>query len=267
MLQAVTIALSLALLGALGGSPAAAAEPEGDVRFDASSADDQTRSTAAAGAFLPFSQAALVEGQRAYAFGLGGYDTARETGTFEASTEVRVWGPLALRAGAVYTSASQTLRPTVGGRVQALRQGRHGVDGAIGVFYRPEGLTEPEGEIETVVSVGRRLGATYLLGNLAYGQDPEGNERDGEVRAAALHAAGSRVLAGVDGRLRFDLGSSAAKLAMHHEATLDALVGPSAAVFVGPLALLAHAGGSAVRFQGAGIRYGVFAIVGAATAF
>jgi hypothetical protein len=111
------------------------------------------------------------------------------------------------------------------------------------------------------------VGATYVLGNVAYGQDPDGNERDGELRFAAVRAAGTRVLAGLDSRLRLDLGSSAAKLALHREATLDVLVGPSAAVFVGPVALLAHAGGSAVRFQGANVQYGVFAMAGAGTAF
>jgi hypothetical protein len=226
-----------------------------------------TRATAGTGSFLSFSLAADVESSRAYAVGLGGYDTARNAGTFEASTEARLWGPLALRAGAVYSNEMRSLRPSVGARVQALRESRHGVDGAVGVLYRPEGLTEPEGEVETVLSVGRHAGAAYLLGNLVYGQDPEGNERDGEVRLAVLGPAGGRTLLGLDGRFRFDLGSQAAKLALHHEATLDVLVGPSATIFAGPIALLAHGGPSVVRFAGAPAQYGAFVMAGAGAAF
>ena len=40
-------------------------------------------------------------------------------------------------------------------------------------MYRAEGFNEPEGEIETVLSVGRRVGRTMLIGNVAYGQDPK----------------------------------------------------------------------------------------------
>jgi hypothetical protein len=138
---------------------------------------EKTQSAAADGAFLPFSQVASFENQRAWVTGLTGYDSARHTGTFEGSTEVRLWGPISLRGGAVYTNGNQTLRPSFGARAQALHEDRHGVAGAIGVFYKPEGLTEPEGEIETVLSIGRHAGRTYFLGNLLYGQDPEGNER------------------------------------------------------------------------------------------
>src|SRR5256885_842110 len=80
-----------------------------------------------------------------------------------------------------------------------------------GISYRPEGLTEAEGEIEGVVSFGRHAGATYLLANLLYGQDPDGHERDGEVRAAALRPVGRSFVIGVDGRMRVDLGSDRAK--------------------------------------------------------
>src|SRR5262249_15612237 len=89
----------------------------------------------------------------------------------------------------------------------------------------------------------------YLLGNLLYGQDPEGNERDGEVRLAALRPVHSRFLVGVDGRLRFDLGSNAAKLAAHNEPTLDAMLGPSATAVVGPIAVSLQGGASALRLR------------------
>jgi hypothetical protein len=227
-------------------------------------APNPTAQTAADGSFLPFTQAAAVDHQRAYAVGFGGYDTARHTGTFEAAAEVRLWGPIAIRGGAVYTNGDRVLRPSFGGRAQLLHEARHGVDGAVGVFYRPEGLTEPEGEIESVLSLGTHAGRTYLLGNLLYGQDPEGSERDGELRLAALRPIRSRFLVGLDGRLRFDLGSDPAKLAQHNEPTLDAALGPSVTALLGPIAVSLQGGGSAVRLP-ANTAYGVFAGIGIGT--
>jgi len=223
----------------------------------------RTASVATTGAFQSLSQPAVVDQWRGIALGLAGYDSARGTGTFEALGEVRLWGPIAIRGGAVYVASQDRLRPSVGARLQALREGRHGIDGGFGVFYRPEGLTEPEGEIEGVVSVGKHVGQTYLLGNLLYGQDPEGNERDGEVRFAALRTVGasSRLVVGLDSRVRFDLGSDPAKLAAHQEATFDALLGPSATALVGPVALSLQAGGSMVH-RAQSSSYGAFVLTG-----
>jgi hypothetical protein len=223
----------------------------------------RVEATAARGSFLPLTHAASLDGQSAIATASGGYDGGRRAALFEATAEVRLWGPLAVRGGAVYTGDDRTLRPSFGARVQALHEGRHGIDGAVGVFYRPEGLTEPEGELEAVVSAGAHLGATYLLGNLVYGQDPEGRERDGELRLAGLRPVTSRLLLGFDGRLRFDLGSDKPG---RSGPTLDALVGPAASFLVGPVVLLAHAGASALRVHAAGT-YGVFVLGGLGTAF
>ena len=142
------------------------------------------------GALLPSTLSPRVGATAALAFGFAGYDGARSAPIGSATAEVRVWGPFALRGGAEYSSVRKEARPTIGGRVQLLRQERHGVDGSLSVFYRPEGFTEPEGEIETFVSLGRRFDRISVLGNLVYGQDPEGNERDGEVRFASLYAVG-----------------------------------------------------------------------------
>jgi hypothetical protein len=239
-----------------------AADRDQDV--PASTALGSTAQATAAGCFLPFAQPAFVA-QRAFASGIAGYDSARKTGTFEATAEARLWGPIAVRGSAVYTNTDHLMRPSFGARAQALREERHGIDGAFGVFYRPEGLTEPEGEIESVLSVGRHAGQTYLLGNLLYGQDPEGSERDGELHLAALRPIRSRFVVGFDGRLRFDLGSNAAKLAEHHEATLDAMLGPSATAFAGPVALFVNGGAAAVRLQQQ-TSYGAFVMLGIGTA-
>ena len=256
----LTAALSLAPVAARAAAPESA--DDGEV----GAPRDRLADSANGAAFAFLAQSAQVDRQRALAVGFGGYDGARRSGLFESAAEVTRFGPFAVRAGAVYSSSSERLRPSVGGKVQLLRSARHGVDGTVGVFYRPEGLTEPEREIERLAALGGAIGRTYLTGNLFYGQDPEGRERDGEVRLSALRSVTTRVLLGIDGRCRFDLGSDPATLAAHGEPTFDALVGPSANVLVGPVALLAEAGASVRRLGGA-TAFGPFAIAGVGTVF
>ena len=235
-----------------------------------STADDtvaaHTRTSAGNGALLMLAQSPTLRAQQGTAFGLAGYDSAAGTALFEAITEVHIWGPFSVRGGAVYTNSGQRLRPTVGARAQVLNAAAHGVDGAVGVFYRPEGLTEPEGEIEGVASIGRRVGAAYLIGNLAYGQDPEGNERDAEVRVAGIVPVGERLVLGLDSRVRVDLGSSSARLATTGEPAFDLLAGLASSIFVGPVAILVQAGPSARKVAGVS-SYGVFAMAGVGAAF
>jgi hypothetical protein len=239
-----------------------AAGAQGD-RDGVSARPAVTQTSAGAGAFLPFTLSAAIDKQAAVGSAVGGYDGGRQAGVFEAAAEVRVFGPVALRGGAVYSSAGDRLRPSLGARVQALRESRHGVDSAIGVFYRPEGLTELEGEIETVLSVGAHLGLTYLTGNLVYGQDPEARERDGELRLAALRPVGERLFLGGDARARFDLGSQAGK----REPRLDAVIGPVASLVAGPLALTAQAGASALKLEGTPTRIGALVLGGLGASF
>jgi len=244
-------------------APAARAQ---DAAEPAAASAHTTARAAAQGSLLSFAQGAAATPQAAHAVCTGGYDSARRSGMAEANAEVQVWGPLSVRGGAVYGAADGTLRPTFGLRVQLLREARHGVDASAGVFYRPEGLTEAEGEIESVLAAGTHVGRTYLLANLLYGQDPDAHERDGELRLAAVRPVAERLLLGRDSRLRFDLGSDGAKLAAHKEATLDALAGPAATLLVGPVALLAQGGASALRLQGQ-TRYGAFVLGGVGAAF
>jgi hypothetical protein len=243
-------------------APWSSARADGDGVTADEVAPPSVARSAGTGALLPFSNGATLDGQRAVGAAFGGYDSARASGLFEAATEVRLWQGLSLRGGAVYTGGTSRLRPSFGARYQLLSEGRHGLDGSLGVFYRPEGLTEPEGEVETVLSAGSHLGRTYLLGNLVYGQDADANERDGEVRMALLSPVGSRLFLGMDGRVRFDLGSKATKL----EAKLDAVAGPVATLVAGPVALTVQAGASALRLKD-GTRYGAVVLGGAGSSF
>ena len=200
------------------------------------------------GTLLPSTLAARVGEQSGLALGFGGYDGARAAPIASATAEVRVWGPFALRGSVDYSNVRKEGRPSIGGRVQLLRQERHGVDGSFSVFYRPEGFTEPEGEIESFISLGRRFDRISVLGNLVYGQDPEGNERDGELRLASLYSTG-RWAFGLDSRLRFALGTQRSASAMA-EPKFDLLAGPVVAATVGPVAFFGQAGQSALKLGG-----------------
>jgi hypothetical protein len=217
-----------------------------------------------AGAILPSTLAAQIGATAGLAVGFAGYDGARSVPIMSAIGEVRVWGPFALRGGVEYSDVRKVARPTIGGRAQFLRQDRHGLDGSISVFYRPEGFNEPEGEIESFVSVGRRFDRISILGNLVYGQDPEGNERDGEVRLASLYAIG-RWTVGVDSRLRFAIGTQKSAMAMT-EPKLDVLAGPIAAATVGPVALFAQAGPSVLKVAGS-TSVGIAGLAGVGSVF
>jgi hypothetical protein len=75
------------------------------------------------------------------------------------------------------------------------------------INYRPEGLVEPEGEVELAATATRNVGAGRLTASLTYGRDSEGNERDGETLAAYSHAVDDFVAAGVTARGRVSLGT------------------------------------------------------------
>jgi len=251
-------------LGASATARAQAPAPEAEAEV-ATTPPPQITTAVRDGAVLPSTLSPRVGANAALAFGFAGYDGARSAPIGSATAEVRVWGPFALRGGAEYSTVRKEPRPTIGGRVQLLRQERHGVDGSLSVFYRPEGFTEPEGEIETFVSLGRRFDRITVLGNLVYGQDPEGNERDGEVRFASLYAAG-RWTFGVDSRLRFAIGTQKSAMAQA-EPKFDLLAGPIAAATVGPVALFAQAGPSVLKLAGSSTSAGVAALGGLGSVF
>ena len=240
------------ILGASAQALAQAEAPESDV---VTTPPPEITTAVRDGALLPSTLSPRVGANAALAFGFAGYDGARSAPLGGATAEVRVWGP---------SSARREARPTIGGRVQLLRQERHGVDGSLSVFYRPEGFTEPEGEIETFVSLGRRFDRISVLGNLVYGQDPEGNERDGELRFASLYAAG-RWSFGVDSRLRFALGAQKSAMAQA-EPKFDLMAGPIATAAVGPVAFFAQAGPSVLKVTGS-TSAGVAALGGVGSVF
>jgi hypothetical protein len=266
----LTLAATAGALAFAHATPAAGQTPapvaESDAPETAPLGPSAVARAGASGQFLPLTYAPTVGETSAVASGYAGWDGALGA-VMESHAEVRVWGPVALRGAAELGDTSRRVRPSIGARAQLLSQARHGVDGAVSVTYRAEGFTEAEGEIETLVALGRRIGRTMLIANLAYGQDPDGNERDGELRAAAFARIAPRLHLGLDGRWRFDLGSSADKLRANNEPTTDLDAGPVVMLTLGPVALTAETGASLVRRIGGDTRLGVVALGGLGTSF
>jgi hypothetical protein len=254
---------ALVTLGAAPSARAAEGEPEAPPLPTARAQDNVE-----AGLFLASTVAAKVGVAPAVASVLSGYDSARSSATFTATTDVHLWGPIALRVGATYspqTPSERDLQPQVGLRVQILDQQKHGIDAAAGVMLKRERYSQDGGELVALAMLGRRLGRLGLFANAAYGQDPEGDDRDGFVSLAALYAVNPHLQLGLDGRLRFDLDSTDTRRAARRESNLDLMVGPTATVPLGSLALMAQVGYSAIKLGD--LRSGVLALGGLGWAF
>jgi hypothetical protein len=248
--------------GALLCLPAAAWAQQADAELERAPSIQQA---AGSGALSPLVLSPAIVPDRALVLGTGGYDTARQGALFDSVAEVRVWGPIALRAGVTYSDDTRRMRPSVGARVQLLRQGAHGVDGTLTSAFKTEGFNEVEGEIETTFAVGRRFDRLYVLGNVAYGQDPEGNERDGELRASLLRLQGRGVW-GLEARGRTAIGPQHGTNSAVEPRT-DAVGGLVGELSLGSFALYGEVGPSAFKLAGADVRWGVASWAGVATIF
>jgi hypothetical protein len=219
------------------------------------------------GELLPQSLSGRVGAEAMVVRAYGGYDSAAKEGVFETTAEVRLYGPLAIRGGVVKTSDSDELKPEVGMRVQFLNQAAHGVDASFGVFYKPEGFDEPDGEIEAVLAASHSFGDVTALVNLAAGKDMDKDDADAEVRIALLYRLNRAAQIGFDSRLRFSLtdDDDTSPSSEEVEPTLDFVAGPIGSYVIGPIALLGQVGVSVVKVGDT--RSGVIAVAGLATTF
>jgi hypothetical protein len=199
------------------------------------------RAPAADDAFTPGLARAAAQG-RGITTGIVSWNGASKTTSVDLNGEVQLFGPvrLVLRVDNVFDQA----RPGIGAAVQWLDERKHGVSSSAYFSYKAEGFTEPEGELEGLVSFGKQLGAVHGTLNLAYGQDPEGNERDGEA-ALGLHIEPLHGLfTGVIGRYRDALGSNGDKAT---GILRDALGGLSATYVIGSFGITGTAGIAGIK--------------------
>lgn len=177
-------------------------------------------------------------------------DRASETTVLDLSGEIQVWGPfrLVLRVDNV-TGDNGEARPGIGAAWQMLEESKHGVAGSAYFQYKAEGFTEGEGELEALVAFGKQLGPVHGTLNLAYGQDPEAVERDGEIALGAHIEPIPGLFTGVVGRFRDALGSDGDK---GTGVLRDALGAVSATYAIGRFGVTALAGVGGVKTVASG---------------
>jgi hypothetical protein len=259
--------ISASALALLSVSGLASAQQITEQETTSSSWSAAAKQAADDGAFLPLALAPTVGPQTARALALGGYNGAEHAAAMRSFAEARAYGPFALQVGVRLNELGKEVGPSLGVRAQLLAQDRHGVNGGVALFYKAEGFDEPEGEVELVLSLSRRYQRWLFVGSVAYGQDPEGHERDAEVALATLYQLTDQLHWGLDSRARFDLGSQRAKLQASREPRFDLDAGPVVMWLLGPVALSAHAGAAVIRFDGEPTQAGLLALAGLGTAF
>jgi hypothetical protein len=173
----------------------------------------------------------------------GGYDQAARRPIADVHADVRVWRWVRVLAGAERGAGEEgALRPTLG--VAAVLADRETWGAAASVAYRPEGFTEPEGEIELKLTGARRIAGLTLSAMIAYGQDPEARERDGEQGLAVTAPVSRSWWLGVGERARASLAAPEPGVP-----AWDVAGGPVVATEVGPVLVTAMIGASAVSLD------------------
>ena len=206
---------------------------------------ETARSLAASATFTPGILRATSAGTGFVAVA-SDFDGARDAVRVAALGEVNlVWR---LRAVVrVLDVVSDKPRPGIGAGIRWL-------DGDITstayLMVKTEGFTEPEGELEALLSFERAFGAVRASANIAYGQDPEGNERDGEIALVAHVEPRTGLFVGATARYRDSLGST-------KEAVIrDGFIGPTSTLALGAIAVSVSAGVAMAQTQMTGRRFG-----------
>jgi hypothetical protein len=215
---------------------------EGTAVSGAPGEDHVDSATKDAAQFFPATQAPNSSSARAVGMGWAGYDSAARTPLVSAMVAARLGTRLVLAATAINSSTSSTVRPGVSARVQLLDQRRQGVDAGLSLGYRRDLFSAEGGFFQTVVSVGRRFGETNLIANLAYGQDGEGDDRDGEARLAGLRPVVAGLQLGLDGRMSHSIASTDPNRQLHGTPSMTYTAGVLAAYALGPWALMLETG-------------------------
>jgi len=217
------------------------------------------------GAFLPRSMGTASHPHRSAALAWAGYAADRHRAVLDARAEAVLLPWLTLQAGTATDTEASGLRPSLGARIRLLGEAGSRPGLALGAFYKTEGFTEPEGEVEGVLAISAHVGSVGLLANLVYGQDADGRERDAEAGAAATVAVRDRWLMGIDTRMRMNLvPSSAATPGKPALPRFDLVAGPLAMCRLGPTFVAAQTGIAMIELTD--LRVGVFALFGVGAA-
>ncbi len=180
---------------------------------------------------------------------VSGYDTAAQSVRARTAAESSVTSFFAVRVEFEHGPAWGTAdRVSLGGRLQLLDQKRHGIDGGFVAYYQPRDFRS-EGNIVGGLTLGRSFSRLGLFGSVLIGSDPEGDDQDADGRLSMLYRVSDILHLGLDNRFQYVMSTDAKRFGT----TLtdwDLAVEPTAVISLGPLALLAEGGFSALQTTG-----------------
>lgn len=173
-----------------------------------------------------------------------GYDSATHNPVVNGIAEARLLPRLRLLAGfgSNWQPGPTQVRPLGGAQLEILRQAANGINVVVGFMYRKDRFTNEEGLLEWSATLSRRFGRALALVNLAYSQDGEGDDHDGEVHAVGIYRLSARLEVGGDARVLTTLGSSDPYRVQRADPTLDFACAPLLAYSLGRYSVMAEAG-------------------------
>lgn len=184
----------------------------------------------------------------------GGWGGAHAQAVGAVSAEALLAERVTVRAGVAYDVGKA--RPTASVSYTVLDPYRHEIGILAGVAYKPEGLTQAEGEVETTVALSRRVGRGLASASVTYGQDPDFKHHDGELAIAMVEPVLARSALGGVARARSGLGSST-----ELGANWDGLAGVVGRTQVGPYTFTAIGGTEMIGQVMGGTKLGVLGTV------
>ena len=132
----------------------------------------------------------------------GGWNGGDRRAVVAAAIEATVLPGLSVLANATYGGISDHARPAIGVAYQLLDPRGGNIGARLSLSYKPEGFTEPDGEIESVLVLSRPIPNGVLRGMVAYGQDPDRHEADAEGGASLVQRITPDVVVGGTFRYR-----------------------------------------------------------------
>jgi hypothetical protein len=184
----------------------------------------------------------------------GGWGGAHAEAIGGLTAEALLYKRLTIQAGVQYDVGST--RPSALASFVIVDANDHPIGLLAAVAYKPEGLTEPDGEIESTLAVSRRIGAGLATASVTFGEDLDASHHDGEAAVSAIEPVTTTAAVGGVARARDGLGSST-----DLGARWDGLAGAVARGRFGTYTLTGVAGGEAIGVVMGGTKLGVLGML------
>jgi len=231
--------------------------------------DDAARATDD-GRLSPFTMGTVVPQAHAGVTALAGYDSAARSGRAVTSAEARALKFLAIRVEYEHgPGTGSDDRVTFGARVAILRQSAHGIDLGAGFFFQPKDF-RGEGDFVGAILLARHFGRWGLFCNGLVGLDSEGDDGSAELRLASMYRVSKLLHVGFDTRARYNFSDDEKRFSAQ-QVNWEIQAGPLASMTLGPVALMAIVGPSALHLTQPNLdertALGVLAMAGAGAAF